>query len=75
MALDKYTLQRIIDENPDAKLRDLVRKLLYDEIVGLIDKDEFTADPIDVYENKIYCKSAPMKTAVIWNRDFIDVNR
>ena len=35
MALDKYTLQRIIDENPDAKLRDLVRKLLYDEIVGL----------------------------------------
>ena len=33
--MDKYKLQRYIDENPDAKLRDLVMKLLYDEIVGL----------------------------------------
>ena len=47
----------------------------YDEIVGLIDKDEFTADPMRAYENKIYCKSAPMKTAVIWDPDHIDVNR
>ncbi len=44
----------------------------YDEIVKLIDKKEFIADPMDAYENKIYCKGAPMKTAVIWNKDFID---
>ena len=47
----------------------------YNEIVGLIDKDEFIADPMDAYENKIYCKGAPMKTAVIWNKDFIDMKR
>jgi hypothetical protein len=47
----------------------------YDEIVGLIDREEFTADPIAAYENRIYCKAAPMKTAVIWNRDFIDTQR
>ncbi len=47
----------------------------YDEIVGLIDREEFTADPIDAYENKIYCKGAPLKTAVIWNRDYIDTTR
>ena len=44
----------------------------YDEIVELIDKDEFTRDPIDAYENKIYCKGAPLKNCVIWNRDYID---
>ena len=32
---DKYKLKEYIDANPDAKLRDLVMKLLYDEIVGL----------------------------------------
>jgi len=47
----------------------------YDEIVGLIDRAEFTADPIAAYEKKIYCKGAPLKTAVIWNKDFIDVTR
>ena len=45
------------------------------EIVGLIDRDEFTADPMGAYANRIYCKAAPMKTAVIWNRDYIDVTR
>lgn len=44
----------------------------YDEIVELIDKDEFTKDPIDAYRNKIYSKNAPMKTAVIWNKNYID---
>ena len=44
----------------------------YDEIVGLIDREEFAADPIDAYEHRIYCKSAPMKTAVIWNPERID---
>ena len=46
----------------------------YDEIVGLIDKAEFTADPIAAYEKKIFCKGAPMKTAVIWNENYIDVS-
>ena len=53
----------------------MLAKSRYDEIVGLIDKEEFTADPMDAYENKIYCKGAPMKTAVIWNKDFIDTTR
>ena len=43
----------------------------YDEIVELIDKDEFTEDPVNAYENKIYAKGAPMKTAVIWNEQYI----
>ncbi len=47
----------------------------YDEIVGLIDREHFAADPIAAYENEIYCKSAPMKTAVIWDRQFIDTDR
>ena len=43
----------------------------YDQIVELIGRDEFASDPIGAYENRIYCKNAPMKTAVIWNRDRI----
>ncbi|MBR3431479.1 MAG: hypothetical protein IKG87_15410 [Clostridia bacterium] len=45
----------------------------YDRIVELIDRDEFAADPIGAYENRIYCKNAPMKTAVLWNRDKINL--
>ena len=44
----------------------------YDEVVELISKEEFIADPLAAYENKIYCKGAPLKTAVIWNQDYID---
>ena len=47
----------------------------YDQIVELIDKEEFAQDPIDAYENKIYSKSAPMKTAVIWNENYVDKDR
>ena len=47
----------------------------YDEIVSLIGRDEFTADPIGAYENRIYCKAAPMKTAVVWNPAYIDPSR
>ena len=47
----------------------------YDEIVGLIGREEFAVDPIGAYEQKIYCKNAPMKTAVVWNPDRIDMNR
>lgn len=47
----------------------------YDEIVELIDKDEFTSDPIGAYNDKIYSKGAPMKTAVVWNEKYIDFDR
>lgn len=47
----------------------------YDEIVELIDKDEFISDPMGAYKNKIYCKGAPLKTAVIWNAEYIDFER
>lgn len=50
---------------------ELLAKSRYDEIVELIDKDEFIQAPIDAYENKIYSKQAPMKTAVIWNEKYI----
>lgn len=52
-----------------------LEKSCYDEIVELIDKEEFTANPIQAYEQKIYSKSAPLKTAVIWNPDYIDMKR
>ena len=44
----------------------------YDEVVELIDKDEFISDPLDAYENKIFCKGAPLKTGVIWNKQYIE---
>ena len=44
----------------------------YDEIVELIDREEFTADPMGAYKNKIYSKNAPMKTAVIWNKAYVE---
>lgn len=44
----------------------------FDELVQLIDRDEFTADPMDAYINKIYSKGAPLKTAVIWNSKYIE---
>ncbi len=43
----------------------------YDEIVELIDKEEFIKAPVETYRNRIYGKQAPMKTAVIWNGDYI----
>ena len=51
----------------------LLSKSHYDEIVELIDRDEFAKDPIDAYRNKSYSKNAPMKTAVIWNKNYIDL--
>ncbi|NMP38331.1 MAG: hypothetical protein GX051_09490 [Clostridiales bacterium] len=44
----------------------------FDEVVELIDKDEFIKNPLDAYNDKIYCKGAPLKTAVIWNKEYID---
>jgi threonine dehydrogenase-like Zn-dependent dehydrogenase len=53
----------------------ILEKSRYDQIVELIDKDEFTSDPMKAYKNKIYSKGAPLKTAVIWNDKYIDKNR
>lgn len=47
----------------------------YDEVVAVMDKDEFIQDPMDAYENKIFCKGAPLKTGVIWNEKYIDMTR
>lgn len=44
----------------------------FDELVELIDKEEFISDPVCAYENRIYSKGAPLKTAVIWNKEYID---
>lgn len=55
------------------KAIELLAKSHYNEIVELIDRDEFTADPIGAYKNKIYSKSAPMKTAVIWNPKYVNI--
>lgn len=47
----------------------------YDEIVALIDREVLARDPIAAYENLIYSKAAPLKTAVLWNPDLIDRTR
>ncbi|MBR7072637.1 MAG: hypothetical protein IKI33_03340, partial [Eubacterium sp.] len=47
-------------------------KSRFDELVELIDRNEFTFDPIGAYNNRIYSKGAPLKTAVIWNKEYID---
>lgn len=57
------------------KAIEILTESRYDEIVELIDKEEFISDPLDAYENKIYCKGAPLKTGVIWNKDFIEEDR
>ncbi|MDE6470412.1 MAG: hypothetical protein K2L19_05265 [Eubacterium sp.] len=51
---------------------EILCKSNFDELVELIDKDEFVSNPVYVYENRIYCKGAPLKTAVVWNKDYID---
>ena len=38
-------------------------------------KEEFINDPMGCYENKIFCKGAPMKTAVVWNEKYVDFER
>lgn len=53
----------------------LLKRSDYDRIVELIDKETFIKDPINAYNNKIYCKNAPLKTAVIWDQSFIDMDK
>lgn len=50
----------------------LLAESRFDSLVELIDKEEFTADPMRAYREKIYAKGAPLKTAVIWNKAYID---
>ena len=33
--MEQYTLRQYMEKNPDAKLRDIVADMLYDEIVSL----------------------------------------
>lgn len=46
----------------------------FDEIVELIDKEAFTQDPIAAYENKIFAKGSPLKTAVVWNPEYMEMD-
>ena len=46
----------------------------YDEVVELIPKEEFIKDPLYAYENKIFSKGAPLKTGIIWNKEYIEEN-
>ena len=47
----------------------------FDQLTELIDKEEFIADPMAAYNEKIYAKGAPLKTAVIWNAEYIDITK
>lgn len=47
----------------------------FDEIVELIEKKEFINDPVNVFEQKIFAKAAPLKTAVVWNQDYMDMEK
>lgn len=44
----------------------------YDEIVELIDLNQLKENPVRAYKEVIYAKDAPLKTAVIWNKEYID---
>ena len=50
----------------------ILAKSRFDELVDLIDKETFLSDPISAYETRIFCKGAPLKTAVIWNKKYLD---
>ena len=54
---------------------EILSKSAFDTLVELIDKDEFISDPIAAYTDRIYAKGAPLKTAVIWNADYIDTEK
>lgn len=47
----------------------------YDEVVELIELEEVKRDPKAAYENKIYCKASPMKTAAVWDQDYINMEK
>lgn len=47
----------------------------FDELTELIDREEIEKNPVSAYEDKIYSKGAPLKTAVIWNKEYIDFQK
>lgn len=47
----------------------------FDELVELMDREELLSNPIDAYENRIFSKGAPVKTAVVWNKEYIDMEK
>lgn len=44
----------------------------YDRIVELIEPEEFMKSPQEMYEQVIYAKGAPLKSAMIWAPDYIE---
>ncbi len=44
----------------------------YDRIVELVTLDELKKNPKELYENRIYAKGAPLKSAVIWAPELVD---
>ena len=57
------------------KAIDILVDSQYDRVVELVEKEEFIKDPLFFYENKIFCKGAPLKTGVIWNKKYIDEDK
>ncbi len=57
------------------KAIEILAKSNFNKLVELIDKDEFISEPMAAYKNKIYCKGAPLKTAVVWNNEYIDTEK
>ena len=47
----------------------------FNELVELIDREELAIDPVKAYKEKIYSKGAPLKTAVIWDENYIDMTK
>ncbi len=57
------------------KAIEILAKSNFNKLVELIDKNEFISEPMEAYKNKIYCKGAPLKTAVVWNNELIDMEK
>lgn len=57
------------------KAIDILVDSRYDEVVELISKEEFIADPLYAYENRIFSKGAPLKTGIIWQSEYIEEDR
>lgn len=50
----------------------LLAQSRYDQLVELIGKPELIQSPANAYTRQIYAKGAPLKTAVVWNEQYID---
>lgn len=47
----------------------------YDGIVDLVQLKDLKRDPLSLYENRIYCKGAPIKTVTVWNPHYVDMEK